>query len=134
MRARLSRADLVGIVIVVTCAAAAIGFRMATIEPRAFVGICAASHPPLVCAPRHAVLWLQYERLFGFPALLLGGLAVAFARRPLGITGFALGIIAVVNYNGTEGIIGAALGLWGWLEAATPGYIDIEKRRTHARE
>lgn len=134
MRARLSRADLIGIVIVVALAAAAILFRMATIEPRAFVGICAAAHPPLVCAPRQAVLWLQYERLFGFPSLLLGGLAIAFARRPLGIAGLALGIVAVVNFNGTEGIIGAALGLWGWLEAATPGYIELETGRTHARE
>lgn len=134
MRARLDRADLAGVAIVVVLAASAIGFRMATIEPRAFVGICAAAHRPLVCAPRQAVLWLQYQQLFGFPALLLGGLAVAFARRWLGVAGLALGIVAVVNFNGTEGIIGAALGLWGWLEAATPGYTGAEQGRNHARQ
>ena len=122
MRARFGRADLIGIAVVIALAAAAAGFRMATIEPRAYVGLCAAAHAPLVCAPRHAVLWLQYERLFGFPALLLGLLAFAFASRALGVAGAALGIVAVINYNGTEGIIGAALGLWGWLEARSPRY------------
>ncbi|MHB1304828.1 MAG: hypothetical protein ACYCZB_15355 [Acidiphilium sp.] len=121
MRARRRGADWAGIAAVAAIAAAAIIFRMATIAPREFVGICAAAHRPLVCAPRQAVLWLQYERWFGMAALALGLLAFAFARRALGVAALALGIVATVNYNGTEGVIGAALGLWGWLEAATRG-------------
>ena len=132
MRARFGRADLIGIAVVIALAAAAAGFRMATIEPRAYVGLCAAAHAPLVCAPRHAVLWLQYERLFGFPALLLG--LLAFASRALGVAGAALGIVAVINYNGTEGIVGAALALWGWLEAAMPAAFDRGEGQRHARE
>jgi hypothetical protein len=80
------------------------------------------------------VLWLQYERLFGFPALLLGLLAFAFASRALGVAGAALGIVAVINYNGTEGIVGAALALWGWLEAAMPAAFDRGEGQRHARE
>lgn len=132
MRARLHRADWAGIAIVVALAALAIGFRMATIEPRAFVGICAAAHPPLVCVPRAAVLQLQFERWFGIVALVLGVLAFAFARRALGVAALAIGIVAVVNYNGTEGIIGAALGLWGWLEASSPDYGGTEPEGDHA--
>ena len=134
MRARFGRADLIGIAVVIALAAAAAGFRMATIEPRAYVGLCAAAHAPLVCAPRHAVLWLQYERLFGFPALLLGLLAFAFANRPIGIAALTLGVTAIINYNGTEGIVGAALALWGWLEAAMPAAFDRGEGQRHARE
>jgi len=119
MRARLQRADGVGIAVVAGWAAAAILFRELTIVPRAYVGICAAAHPPLVCVVRQAVLWAQYERWFGMAALLLGVVGFAFARRSLGVAALAVGIVATVNYNGTEGIIGASLGLWAWLEAAT---------------
>ncbi len=120
MRARLSRADRAGIAVVVVVSAIAIAFRQLTIVPRAYVGLCAGPHAPLICAPRQAVLWAQYEGWFGIAALILGLLGFALARRPLGVAALAVGIAAVVNYNGTEGIIGAAFGLWGWLEAATP--------------
>lgn len=119
MRARLSRADWIGLAIVFAIAAVAIAFRQLTIVPRAYVGLCAASHPPLICIPRQAILWAQYERWFGLAAVILGILAFAFAYRPTAIAALAIGIAATVNYNGTEGIIGAGLGLWAWLDAAT---------------
>ncbi len=119
---RPNRGDLIGIAITLLISIAAFIFRDATISPRAFVALCAAPHAPLVCLPRHAVLWAQYERLFGLTALLLGLLAFAFANRPIGIAALTLSVTAIINYNGTEGIIGAALGLWGWLEARSPRY------------
>jgi len=130
MRARLHAADWIGIAVVVALAALAIGFRELTIVPRAYVGLCAAAHKPLVCIPRQAVLWAQYERWFGMAALLLGILGFAFARRALGVAALAIGIVATVNYNGTEGIIGASLGLWAWLEAAS----SKEDHAGHARQ
>ena len=134
MRARLHRHDWTGIGVVLAMAIAAILFREATIVPRAYVGVCAAAHAPLVCLPRQAVLWLQYERLFGLTALVLGLLGFAFAKRWLGVAALAIGVAAVVNYNGTEGIIGGALGLWGWLEAATPRQAPARNGRRNARQ
>ncbi|MDD2876839.1 MAG: hypothetical protein PHT60_04520 [Acidiphilium sp.] len=134
MRARLRSPDWAGIGVVVAVAALAITFRELTIVPRAYVAICAATHPPLVCLPRQAVLWAQYERWFGMTALLLGILAFAFARRSLGVAALAIGIAAVVNYNGTQGIIGAALGLWGWLEDAAPARIAPPTGNDHAQQ
>ncbi len=134
MRARLSRADQTGIAVVVAVSALAIAFRQLTIVPRAFVAICAGHHAPLICAPRQAVLWAQYEGWFGIAALILGLLAFALARRSLGVAALAVGIAAVVNYNGTEGIIGAAFGLWGWLEAAAPANGGTATGSDHARQ
>ncbi|MGC9271230.1 hypothetical protein [Acidiphilium sp.] len=134
MRARLSRADRVGIGVVIAVSAAAIVFRDLTIVPRAFVGLCAGAHAPLVCVPRQAVLWAQYEGWFGLAALGLGIAGFLFARRGLGVAALAVGVAAVVNYNGTEGIIGAALGLWGWLEAAAPATMPPPSGTSHARQ
>ena len=122
MKLAFNRSDLAWIIGVLVVSIAAWLFRDLTIVPRAYVALCANPHAPWVCVPRHAVLWAQFERLFGLGALLLGMLALAFARRALGAAALALGIVAVINYNGTEGIIGAALGLWGWLDARSPRY------------
>jgi len=132
-RANATMADWIGIAIVVAAGASAILFRQMTIVPREFVGLCASPSAPLVCALRQAVLWLQYLHWFGLCALLLGLLAFAFARRPLGVAALALGCVAAVNYNATEGIIGAALGLWGWLEAEFPRDPEIPEGKSNAR-
>lgn len=124
MRARLlgtgmRRGDRMGVAIVAAAAVSAISFRITTVEPREFVGLCASRHAPWICAVRHAVLWLQYEHSFGLTSLLLGLFAFVFTYRPLGVVALAFGAIAIINYNATEGVVGAALGLWGWLEAST---------------
>ncbi len=108
-----------GVAIVAAAAVSAISFRITTVEPREFVGLCASRHAPWICAVRHAVLWLQYEHSFGLTSLLLGLFAFVFTYRPLGVVALAFGAIAIINYNATEGVVGAALGLWGWLEAST---------------
>ena len=125
MRARLlatgmRRGDWIGLAVVAVAAVSAMSFRITTVDPREFVGLCASRNAPSICAVRHAVLWLQYEHCFGLTSLLLGLLAFVFAYRPLGVVALALGAVAIVNYNGTEGVVGAALGLWGWLEASAP--------------
>ena len=97
-------------------------FRELTIVPRVYGSLCTMAHPPLVCAPRQAVLWAQYERLFGMAALLAGLIGWALGIGWLAVAAMAIGVAAVVNYNGTEGMIGIALGLWGWLGLRTGRY------------
>jgi len=89
---------------------------------RATVGLCAAANAPAICAPRGAVLWLQYEQGFGWAALVLGLAAFFWGQRMLGVLALGIGIAAVVNYNATTGIIGAAFGLIAWVGLATGRY------------
>ncbi len=97
-------------------------FRQLAIVPRATVGLCAAAGAAAICAPRAAVLWLQYEQGFGWAALALGLLAFVSGKRWPAALGIGVGIAAVVNYNATTGIIGAALGLIAWLSLVTGRY------------
>jgi hypothetical protein len=97
-------------------------FRQLAIVPRATVGICAAANAPAFCAPRAAVLKLQYYHAFGWAALALGVAAFVLGRRLPGALALGVGIAAVVNYNGTYGIVGAAFGLFAWLGLLTGRY------------
>jgi hypothetical protein len=97
----------------------AFAFRLLAIAPRATVGLCAAANAPGICVPRHLVLQGQYYGLFGWAALALGLIAFFRGGRVLGAVALGLGIAAVVNFNGTQGIIGAAFGLIAWLSAIT---------------
>ena len=97
----------------------AFAFRLMAIKPLYTVGMCAAANAPAICAPRHMVLQAGYLGLFGWAALLVGLLAFFKAGRFWGAVALGLGIAAVVNYNGTPGIIGAAFGLIAWLSALT---------------
>ncbi|WP_298285900.1 hypothetical protein [Acidocella sp.] len=99
-------------------------FRYFLIVPRATVGACAAQTPPLYCLPRSWVLQGQFFGLFGWAALALGVLAFVLGKRTLAGLAIGAGIAAVVNYNGTPGIVGAALGIaaWGSLLARRPGW------------
>jgi len=123
--ARLSQGDAMA-----ALSAALVGggfylFRHALIAPRATVGICAAATPPGFCTPRHWVLQGQYYGTFGWAALALGLLAFWSGRREIAGLAIGLGIAAVVNYNGTQGIIGAALGVAAWASviARRPGWV-----------
>jgi hypothetical protein len=117
--------DWAGISIVAITGGGAAAFRQWAIVPRATVGICAAANAPAFCAPRAAVLWLQYEQLFGWAAFLLGVAAFARGWRLGGAVALGIGIAAVVNYNGTTGIIGAALGLFAWMGVNTGRYARV---------
>jgi hypothetical protein len=100
----------------------AAAFRQVAIVPRATVGLCAAANAPAFCTPRAWVLTLQYYQAFGWAALILGAAAFIAGWRLAAALALGLGIAAVVNYNGTTGILGAALGLVTWLSLNTGRY------------
>ncbi len=116
---RLAQADWTGIWTVAAIGMAAFAFRQMAIVPRATVGLCAAAKAPMFCAPRAAVLWLQYQQLFGWAALALGAAGFFLGRRWPGVFAVAVGVAAVVNYNATTGVIGATLGLIAWASLST---------------
>jgi hypothetical protein len=113
--ARFSAEDWLGIWTITLTSAAMFAFREFAITPRATVGLCAVANAPAICAPRAAVLWLQYEQGFGWAALVLGLFAFVSGRRWPGILAIALGVAAVINYNATTGILGITLGLITWI-------------------
>jgi len=118
-RAGWSADDWMGVWLVVMLGGGAFAFRELFIVPRATVGMCAVVNAPEICVPRHLVLQGQYFGVFGWAALVLGALAFLRGWRVAGAAALGLGIAAVVNYNGTQGVIGAALGLIAWLSVMT---------------
>ena len=114
-----SAEDWMGAWAVAMIGGGAYAFRLLAIKPLATVGMCAAANAPAICVPRHLVLQSGYYGLFGWAALACGLFAFFRAGRMLGAVALGLGIAAVVNYNGTQGIIGAAIGLVAWLSAIT---------------
>ncbi|WP_298225484.1 hypothetical protein [Acidocella sp.] len=122
--ARWKRQDWACVTLATLIAGPAFAFRELAIVPRATVGICAAASAPGWCVPRLWVLHGQYHGVFGWAALTAGLTAFFLGQRTLAGLAVGLGITAVVNYNGTQGIIGAALGLITWLSLLTnrPGW------------
>ena len=116
--------DWLGVALTALLGGGAFAFRWFAIMPRATVGLCAAADAPGFCTPRHWVLSGQYYGTFGWAALALGLAAFFGGKRVLGALALGAGIAAVVNYNATQGIIGAALGLVAWLSLASgrPGW------------
>jgi len=104
--------------------AALLVYRAWGIEPRFWGAACAAADAPLACAPRAALLWLQYQYFWGGTALTLGLAGFLFRRDWLAIAALAAGIAGVVNYNASWGMLGAALGAWTLLLAACPTKIE----------
>lgn len=122
--AGMRRRDLYGIAAVLASLLLVLTYRQSFVEPREWVALCAQSTPPIACAPRAALGWLQHWQLWGVGALLLGGwaflLRAPFAAR---VAAVALGAVAAVNYNATWGLLGAALGAWAWIRPE-PGRRD----------
>ena len=106
---------MVGLAVVAAATAGIIAYRYAYIEPRVWGAICAASAPPMACAPRMALLWLQQKYLWGSIALGLG-LVAFLCRGPfwVAVAAIVVGVVAVENYNATWGMLGLALGAWVW--------------------
>ncbi|WP_298214219.1 hypothetical protein [Acidocella sp.] len=119
-----TRRDGAGAALAAVIGGGAFAFRHWAIVPRATVGICAAARPPGWCAPRGWVLHWQYLGAFGWAALLAGLAAFFWGGRVAAGLAVGLGIAAMVNYNGTQGGIGAALGLITWLSllSGRPGW------------
>jgi hypothetical protein len=119
---RLGAADWACLALVAVIGGGAAAFRQLAIVPRATVGLCAAANAPGFCLPRAAVLKLQYYQGFGWAALALGLAAFVLGWRVAGALALGVGIAAVVNFNGTYGILGAALGLFAWIGLNTGRY------------
>ncbi len=119
---KITRNDWLGLAFVVLACGGMFAFRELTIVPRAMVGTCAAANAPAICTPRHAVLWLQYHQLFGWVAFAMGLAAFTSGRRLAAVLAVAIGVISVINFNATTGIIGAALGLITWAGLCTGRY------------
>lgn len=116
---RWTGADWLGLAVALGLGGGAALFRWLAIVPRATVGICAAADAPGYCTPRGWVLHWQYLGAFGWVALALGLLAFWRGWRLAGAAALGVGVAAVVNYNGTQGVIGAALGLLAWMSMVT---------------
>ena len=114
--------DIAGLALVALIGGGMFAFRWFAIMPVWTVGACAAANAPGFCGPREAVLKLQYYQGFGWAAFALGLAAFVFGWRLTAAFAVAIGIAAVVNYNGTTGILGAALGLTAWLSLLTSRY------------
>ena len=119
---RLDGTDWYGLAAVAVLGIGSWLFRLETIQPFWTVGACAAAGRPFFCAPRQAVLWLQYHQVFGWTALLFGIAAFVPGQRRLGALAIGLGIAAIVNDNATTGVLGAALGLYAWIGVKTGRY------------
>ncbi len=120
--AKFRTVDLAGLALVALIGGGMFAFRWFAIRPVWTVGACAAPDAPGFCLPREAVLKLQYYQGFGWAAFALGLAAFMLGWRLAAALAVAVGIAAVVNYNGTTGILGAALGLTAWLSLATGRY------------
>ena len=121
----MRRGDLLGLAAVALTFALLFAFRRQVVEPREWVGYCVSADPPLACVPRAALLWLQTHQLWGLAALTAGLAALISASLPVAVAAICLGIAAVLNYNATWGMLGAALGAWGWI---------VRSRRLRGRE
>lgn len=110
----MKRRDAVGILAVVMAYGAMALYRAAGVEPAGFAA-CAATPRAWPCEPRAVLLWLQHWQVFGAATLLLGLWALRGAPFPIRVAAVAVGAVAVVNYNITWGVAGAALGLWAWV-------------------
>ncbi len=112
---KLTKRDLTGILAVLALSGAMFAFRIWFVEPRAWGTACVGDSPPAMCAPRAGLIWLQHYGLWGIGALVLGIAGVLWGRFAVCVAAVVLGIMAVMNYNATWGMLGAALGAWGWI-------------------
>ena len=114
----MSGRDWIGLAAVVAAVAGVIAFRFAYVEPREWGALCAGASPPAACLPRAGLLWLQQHGLWGLAALMAGLWAFLAASFAAAVAAVALGVAAVINYNATWGVLGAALGAWSWIRLA----------------
>ncbi|MFT8244308.1 hypothetical protein [Roseomonas sp. BN140053] len=116
--AMLARRDLGGLLAVVLAVGAMAIYRAVWVEPREWGAACLdLSQAPLACLPRAGLLWLQHWQLWGGAALLLGLWGFIGSPNWVRVAAVALGIIAILNFNATWGMLGAALGAWAWVGA-----------------
>ena len=130
----VNRRDLWAVLAVLAAIAVMVAYRHVYVEPRSWGALCLdLAQAPLACRPRAALLWLQHWQLWGAGALVLGLWAFIGAPFVVRASAVALGVIAVLNYNATWGMVGAALGVWAWVEARTRAAKPTTGMRAGAR-
>lgn len=121
----MRRRNVAALAIVLLSTAALAAVRQTWLEPRAIGLACLhGTAPALVCDTRTAVGWLVYHYLIGTLALLLGILGLRQGSVTLSVAALCTGIAGLINYNISWGMLGVALGVWGWVgveEQARPG-------------
>ncbi|MFC0389528.1 hypothetical protein [Muricoccus vinaceus] len=114
----VTKHDIRAILAVAAAIGLMVAYRHVYVEPRAWGALCLdMAQAPFACRPRAALLWLQHWQLWGAGALALGFWAFIGAPFAVRAAAVALGVIAVLNFNATWGMVGAALGGWAWVEA-----------------
>ena len=114
----VTKRDLLALLAVAATIGLMVAYRHLQVEPREMGALCLdLSRAPFACQPRAVLLWLQHWQLWGAGALALGVWAFIGAPFAIRAAAVALGVIAVLNFNATWGMIGAALGGWAWVEA-----------------
>ncbi|MCR0983527.1 hypothetical protein [Roseomonas populi] len=119
---RVTKHDLIAVLAVAAAIGLMVLYRHLQVEPRQMGALCLdLSTAPFACKPRAVLLWLQHWQLWGAGAMALGVWAFIGAPFAVRAAAVALGVIAVLNFNATWGMVGAALGGWAWVEAAARG-------------
>lgn len=113
--------DLIGLIAIALVTGGMLLYRHWGVEPLWWGSACIAENPPLACTPRAWLMWAQHWQLWGLGAMMLGlwaflapGRGAPFAVR---VAAVAAGIVAVMNYNATWGVLATTLGIWSWIEA-----------------
>lgn len=113
----VTKRDLLAALAVAAAIFLMVAYRHWQVEPREMGALCLdLAGAPFECRPRAVLLWLQHWQLWGAGALALGFWAFLGAPFAVRAAAVALGVIAVLNFNATWGMIGAALGAWAWVE------------------
>ena len=112
------RRDWIGVAVVAAWLVAVLAFRAGVIEPREWAVACGGVHPPLGCAPRAGLLWMQHWGLWGLPAVALGLWSLRGAPFAIAVAAVAWGASGLANYNTDWGMLGVALGGWVWVTRA----------------
>ncbi len=120
MDGQLKRSDFLGLAAIGLAIAGLMLYRARFIEPRDWGAACTAASPPLACAPRAALLWLQEYGLWGGGGLALGLWAFLGGPFVACVAAVAVGAAGVINYNASFGLLGAALGAWAWVRRTLP--------------
>ena len=110
------RADGTALVAVALVGLAMWAMLALVIAPPARGAACLAGAPPWWCRPRGLVIALQGVDGWGIAATCLGLAGFAGAGGlPVQAASVGLGLAAVLDYNVTAGMLGLALGAWGWM-------------------
>ena len=113
-----TRRDWAGIAAVVVVFGLFQAFRLIWMEPRSVGLACLHGGPSLVCSTLSGLAWVIHFYVIGGVALLCGIWAITRGSLLPAVLSVCLGVVGMIDYNISWGLLGAALGVWTWLRAA----------------